>query len=363
MQNDEFSNISIKNQDNKHIINEFIRYYRFIYSNYSSSLKTSKETYYKLHAIKKVIYTISNYKNKIISGEQLSSIKGIGIKTIKRLDEILQTGQLSEITEKEHQYESITKLSQIYGIGLVKASSLYENFNIKSIDDLIKAAAQNKITLTHQMQLGIKYKDTLNNNIPHNLITLIEPIIIKKIKASDNELIPTICGSYRRNKEFSSDIDILITHPALHDTKGFGIKSLINQTQYGIFMNKVVSSLDNIFIIDKLTESSKIHFQGFATLKHILKNNNNYQFDIKNNIIRLDIIIVPIESYYTALMHFTGSAVFNQKMRIYAKSLNMKLSEYGLYKLVKNKYIPIKIHSEEDIFDKLLLKYIPPEKR
>ena len=62
-------------------------------------------------------------------------------------------------------------------------------------------------------------------------------------------------------------------------------------------------------------------------------------------------------------MHFTGSAIFNQKMRLHAKSMNMKLSEYGLYKYVNKKEILLEINSENDIFNALLLKYIPPEKR
>ena len=110
-----------------------------------------------------------------------------------------------------------------------------------------------------------------------------------------------------------------------------------------------------------MTESSKRHFQGFATFKNIV---DNYQdFDVKKSVIRLDIIIVPYSSYYTALMHFTGSAVFNQKMRLHAKSMNMKLSEYGLYKHINKKDVKLEINSENDIFDTLLLKYIPPEKR
>jgi len=63
-------------------------------------------------------------------------------------------------------------------------------------------------------------------------------------------------------------------------------------------------------------------------------------------------------------MHFTGSGIFNQKMRLHAKSLGYKLSEYGLSK-IDNKHNKknIIINSEEDIFKILLLKYIPPEKR
>ena len=170
--------------------------------------------------------------------------------------------------------------------------------------------------------------------------------------------IPVICGSFRRNKDFSSDLDILITH-----------KDLEEKDESGEYMHQVVKALDKNFIIDKLTEDSKTHFQGFASFKNIPKintwNKSNVEtsFDIKTNVIRLDIIIVPISSFYTALMHFTGSAVFNQKMRLHAKSLGFKLSEYGLFKMEKNKYVNMPISSEKDIFDILLLKYISPDKR
>jgi DNA polymerase/3'-5' exonuclease PolX len=178
-----------------------------------------------------------------------------------------------------------------------------------------------------------------------------EKIILSKIKSLDKNLIAVICGSFRRKKQFSSDMDILLTHPNITDT---------NDKQ-GIYLDKVVNVLTNFFIIDKLTESSKRHFQGFATFKNIV---NDYpDFNIENSVIRLDIIIIPYSSYYTALLHFTGSAVFNQKMRLHAKSMNMKLSEYGLYKHGNKKDTRLEIDSEEDIFNILLLKYIPPEKR
>lgn len=345
------SNIKVKNEENLYIVNEFIRYYKFIYSNYTTTEKTSKEIYYKLATIKKVIDTIAKISKIITSGENLANIKGIGPKTIARINEIIKTGQLSEIKEKEKQYETISELSTIYGIGPTKASLFYEQFKIKSIKDLIKASKEGKITLTHQMELGIKYKDTLVEKIPHELIKKAENYIIEKINNIDDNIVAVICGSFRRKKDFSSDMDILLTHPNITTTNN----------KQGIYLDKVVQTLDNYFIIDKLTESSKRHFQGFASFKNILKNFKD--FDIKNNVIRLDIIIVPYHSYYTALMHFTGSAVFNQKMRLHAKSMNMKLSEYGLFKQVGKKYIPLEINSEEDIFDNLLLKYIPPEKR
>ena len=78
-----------------------------------------------------------------------------------------------------------------------------------------------------------------------------------------------------------------------------------------------------------------------------------------NPVRRIDIRFVPFQSYYSALLYFTGSFQLNREMRQVAKKLGYKLNEYGLY---KNKKL-IKVNSEKDIFDKLKLKYQEPKYR
>ena len=78
-----------------------------------------------------------------------------------------------------------------------------------------------------------------------------------------------------------------------------------------------------------------------------------------NPIRRIDIRFISYDSYYSALLYFTGSSNLNKKMRKIAKELGYKLSEYGLEK--NNKLI--KINSEKDIFDKLNMEYLEPKFR
>lgn len=347
----DFSHINVKNPLNKYIVDEFIKYYKFCYSNYSNSSKTPKEMHYKLLSISKIINIIAKLSKHLTSSDMISNIKGVGPKTISRVDEIINTKKLSEISNNNNIFNSISELSSIYGIGPVKASVFYKKFNIKTIQELIDASNKGLISLTNQMKLGIKYKNSLIEQIPHDLIKSAEIHIINKIKSIDKNLICVFCGSYRRLKPFSSDIDILISHKLISST---------NDPNQTMFLNNVIDVLSNYFIVDKLTLSSNKHFQGFASFKNIISKKFP-NFDIKNSVIRLDIIIVPYVSFFTALMHFTGSASFNQKMRLHAKTLNMKLSEYALYD--NNTKSQLTIKSEHDIFNNLLLKYIPPEKR
>ncbi len=352
----DFSNIKVKNPSNLYIVEEFIRYFNWIYSNYTKSTKSSKENYYKLLVIKKTIDIIAKYSKTITSGSQLENIKGIGPKTIARINEIIDTGKLAEIKEGKNQISAVKELSEIYGIGPVKASEFYTLYKITNLKQLIEADKKGLIELTNQMKLGIKYKDTLRTKIPRILIASLDIFVHDKLYKLDPNFISVICGSYRRGKDFSSDVDILITN-----------KNLISKEDTGKYLKIVLDNLSKYFIVDSLTTSYNTHFQGFGSFKLIPNLPNEYDksiFNPKTNVIRLDIILVPMQYFYSALMHFTGSGDFNQKLRLHAKSLGFKLSEYGLVtidKTGKEKHIPI--NSEQDIFDTLLLKYVAPEKR
>lgn len=347
---EDFSKIIIKNRANKYIVDEFIKYYMYIYTTYTESPKTSKENYYKLQIIKKIINIIANYKAKVTSGSEFESIVGIGLKTIARIDEILKTGKLSEIVKQKEQVKSITELASIYGIGPSKASHFYKIYGIKTINELLK---NKNIVLTNQMKLGIKYKDNLNEQIPKILIARLENYIQEQLYKIDVDFISVICGSYRRGKNYSADVDILITH-----------KKLKSKLESNTIMEKIIFHFEKLFIIDKLTTKYNTHFHGFGSFKNIPDCPIDYDhsiFNIKNDVIRFDIILIPIDSFYTALLHFTGPSRFNQNIRKQAKILNMKLNEYGLFK--NNSTKSLLINSEIDIFNLLSLNYIPPTSR
>jgi len=352
----DFNNIKIVNLNNEYIIKEFIKYYNWIYSNYTNSNKSSRENYYKLRVIKKTIDILIKFKKNIFSGSQLESIKGIGPKTIARIDEIISTGKLSEIKEGINQISAVKELSEIYGIGPSHASDFYEKYKIKNIKQLIDADKKGIINLTHQMKLGIKYHDILIHKIPRILITRLDMFIHDQLYHIDKDFISVFCGSYRRGADFSSDIDILITN-----------KKLVDKNDTSKYLKIFLDNLSKYFIIDNLTTSINKHHQGFASFKNIPdlpKDYDKNMFNVKINVFRFDIIVVPIQNFYSALLHFTGSGDFNQKMRLHAKTLGYKLNEYGIYKInSKNIEKLIETKSEKDIFDILLLKYIPPEKR
>lgn len=334
----------ITNEKNRKIIDEFIRYYKYIYTSQDNLNKSPKEIYYKLQNIKKVINILSKYKKEITIDElpDVKKIKYIGEKTIKRIEDILKTGKITEIEDIQDKEKTIDELTKIYGIGSSKALKLY-NQGIKSIDDLKNHTDE----LTFQQKIGLKYYKDINEKIPRIIILQFDIYVNKLINNFDKDYIIVICGSYRREKNYSSDIDILISHKKI---------KMINQCKS--YLDNVINLLNN-FIVDKLNIDYTNHFQGYASFKNLnIKSTDN--FNTQKNIIKLDIITVPIESLFTAMLHFTGNGNFNEYLRGMAKKKNMKLNEYELKDNNNKKII---INSEYDVFKYLNITYLQPNER
>jgi DNA polymerase/3'-5' exonuclease PolX len=80
----------------------------------------------------------------------------------------------------------------------------------------------------------------------------------------------------------------------------------------------------------------------------------------KASLRRIDIRFMPQESYYTAVLYFTGSGEFNRQMRGVALSMGYTLNEY---RLLNDKGKIMKVESEQDVFDYLNMEYMLPKER
>jgi len=280
---------------------------------------------FKVNSFKKTINLIKELDYKIVSAEQLKNIKGIGKGTIDRINEILKNGNLEEnkkIEKKEKNISDFNKLQTITGIGPAKAKQLIEKKI--TFDNLIKNPTDSILKeLTHHQLIGVKYYNDLLKRIDSGIIYDIE----KYLNKFDFKF--NICGSYRRQKPNSGDIDILI----LEEKKT--LKDIV----------KILTE-DN-FIIDNLTDDGKTKYMGICKTP-------------KSHAMRIDIRLIPKKSYPFALLYFTGSKKTNTYMRNIAIKNGYKLSEYGLYD--KNN-TSISLESEKAIFEFLQLPYLSPEKR
>jgi DNA polymerase beta len=288
---------------------------------------------YRLTAINNLLDIIKKYPEEIKSSSQLKNIKGVGSHSLKRIDEILETGKLSEIHDNILLNNSIQELTKIYGIGDKMAYDLYIKYNIKTIEDLIKSYKNKKIKLSATVIKGLTYYNIVKENIPREEIDKIDNLIHEIVRNIDIELFYVICGSYRRMKDTSGDIDIIITHPNTNMN----------------YLSRIIKEFKkHNFIVDSLTsDNTKTKYMGYCKYKN-------------NPVRRLDMRFIPYNSYYCALMYFTGSKDFNRKIRHIANTLGYTLNEYNLIDSKNNKIV---INSELDIFKTLGLEYVNPEYR
>lgn len=310
-----------------------------------------KNITYKLRVIDNTIDAINNFNKKITlqNFTELSNIKGIGKKTIDKIEEILKTGELQTLKEFVQNDNNIEKnklleeLKTIVGVGNVVAEEFIKK-GIISIDDLKTKVNNKEIKVNDKITLGIKYHNKFFDNIPKKEIDQVKIKfnniinVLNVDNTKDNKFILEICGSYRRKKAKSGDIDILI--------------SKLNNENIGTYLRMFIDKLkENNLLVDDITNKNyRTKYMGFLKYKN-------------NPIRRIDIRFVPWSSFYYSLLYFTGSMEFNRKMRRIAKEKGYRLSEYALYDIDTNNKVDIDINSEKDIFDFLKIDYMEPNDR
>ena len=154
---------------------------------------------------------------------KLLALPGIGKGTVARIAEILNTNNLQEIDylqgfidQQTISYNNTLKLigelSNIIGIGEKIALKLIKEHNLTSLSDFKNKVINNQIEVNDKIKLGLKYLDVYQQNIPRAEIDQYNNILNKIISNLDPKYIYMICGSYRRNKPKSNDIDVLLVH-------------------------------------------------------------------------------------------------------------------------------------------------------
>ncbi|KYQ52305.1 DNA polymerase beta [Trachymyrmex zeteki] len=252
-------------------------------------------------------------------------------------------GSFVQNIKKDDTNVAISLLARVSGIGPAKAKELVEA-GIKTLEDLKKH--QDK--LTHHQKLGLKYFDDFEKKIPRAEIVQIEKILKNAIKELNSAYLVTICGSYRRNKEESGDIDVLVTHPNY-------ISKAKDEKKKAISLKIIVECLEKKKLITDTISLGSTKFMGVCQLPE----------DKSKPFRRLDIRLTFHDQYYCAILYFTGSDLFNKNMRAHALEKKYTLNEYALKRLTieGRPGEAEKITSEKDVFKFLGLPYKDPKDR
>jgi DNA polymerase (family 10) len=256
----------------------------------------------------------------------LSDLPGIGKDLADKIAHIVETGHFDLLDAlKKKLPGELGEMAALPGLGPKRIKLLYSKLHVRTLNDLRKAVKAGRLHKRKGFGPAIEKKLAA---------ALQKPVSTKRYKISVAEqeaesLVAylrdggkvTVSGSYRRRRETVGDLDILVTskHAAA---------ACDNLTQY-----------DNV--ADVLA-----HGPTRATV--VLRSG-----------IQVDLRAVAEECYGAALMYFTGSKAHNIALRGIANDRKWKLNEYGLFSGKRR----IAGETEEEVYKKLGLAYIPPEMR
>jgi DNA polymerase (family 10) len=266
--------------------------------------------------------------------KSIENIPGIGKSLAEKIEEFIKSNKIKYYEELKKKIPvKLNELRNVEGLGPKSIKKLYEKLHITNLEELKKAAQDGKIRNIEGF--GIKSEEKILKSIEflnksqgrfllYKIIPEVEKIK-KELEKTKGTKKVVIAGSIRRMKETVGDVDILA-------------------------VSKKHKEIINRFV--KIEGVEKIIAQGEtkAAIKLSLG-------------INVDLRVVEEKSFGAALNYFTGSKEHNIALRELALKKNLKLNEYGIFKIEKNKEIFIGGENEEEIYQILGMDYIAPELR
>jgi len=297
---------------------------------------------FRIRSYRNAAQAIENHshqlKDIISDPKQVLAIPGIGKGMLTNLQELFNSGKLAvqaELLEKYH--PSMLQLLKIQGLGPKTIALIWSAYKVSDVDGVEKLAREGKIRELPRM--GEKHEAKLLKAIADyrriggrfqidaaELECQKLTAYIEKFSGIDKI---TPAGSLRRGRDTVGDLDILVTGKACCTEDG---------RQEAIeYVSKYPPVMDVI-----------------------ARGDNKISFHLRDGM-QVDVRLLPPESFGAAMQYFTGSKAHNVTLRQRALKMGYTLNEYSLATLEGEK--PVAGKTEEEIYDKLKLDYIPPEMR
>ncbi|MGI0035219.1 MAG: DNA polymerase/3'-5' exonuclease PolX, partial [Nitrososphaera sp.] len=260
----------------------------------------------------------------------LLEIPSIGKAIASKLEEFIKGGRLHQLDELKAKIPvDIKELSGIEGIGPKTIKVLYDKLGIRNLAELEKAATAGRLRsvpgFTEKKEKDVlkriafskkgKGRRTIGEVFP--MIKQIESKLLQ-VKGVKNALA---AGSVRRMRETIGDIDYLVSSEEPRTVMDFFVS---------------MPEVDQVV--------------GRGPAKAFVKLAGG---------IDADLLVVPRESWGSALQYFTGSKDHSVELRRIAIAKGLRLNEWGVFRGKKR----VAGETEEEVYSALGLQWVPPEMR
>ncbi|KAF9502808.1 hypothetical protein BS47DRAFT_1459576, partial [Hydnum rufescens UP504] len=158
------------------------------------------------------ISVLKAYPRVVRSSKEVVDLPGLGPKLFKMIDEFLKDGEIKEARRalSSPRFGVLSQFSSIYGIGPSTARRLYDQ-GYRTFEDLEgyydEWEGQNGKPSGKREALLLR--DDLAQKISRTEVEEMAEAICKHLDSIQEGFQHTVCGGYRRGKEYSNDVDIV----------------------------------------------------------------------------------------------------------------------------------------------------------
>ena len=276
----------------------------------------------------------------VATPEKLLELPGIGQGMVEHLTEIVKTSDYSLRKKLLKKYpDTILDLLSLQSLGPKKVALLWKTFKTATVADVEKLAKDGKLrdlagfgekseqNILKAVEVFRKSTGRFQLNTGEDAAQAIAAHIRKVGKAVESV---TPAGSLRRGKETVGDLDLLVT-------------------------------MADGYTKQKDVDAVAKHILTYAGIDQTLAHGENkVSFTLEDGL-QVDVRLLEKDHFGAALLYFTGSKEHNVKLRGRANDMGYTLNEYALATLKGENRVAGR--TEEEIYGKLKLDYIPPELR
>lgn len=262
----------------------------------------------------------------------LLEIPGIGKAIAAKIEEFVKTGRVHQLDDLKKQIPiDVDQMKSVEGVGPKTVRAIYKKLGVTDLAGLESAASEG--TLKTVPGISAKKGQDILKKIEfakkrggRRMIGEVWPLakgIESRLQKLDGVFAAALAGSARRMKETVGDLDYIVTCK-----------------DAGAVMD---------FFTD-MPEVEEVKSRGSAKA-----------FVRLHGGIDADILVVPQESWGSALLYFTGSKDHNVQLRKIAIEMKLRLNEWGVFQAGTEKRVAGR--DEKEVYEALGLQWMPPEMR
>ncbi|KAK5995837.1 DNA polymerase type-X family protein pol4 [Cladobotryum mycophilum] len=325
------------------------------------------------------IATLSAYPYPLQRPRELARLPGCGAKIAELYQQWTVTGHTSETTAAatDPRLAVLRKFYGIWGVGDTTAREFY-NKGWRDIDDVVEYGWD---SLSRVQQIGIKYHEEFQLKIPRTEVEAIADVILSHGRNIDPGFQMVIVGGYRRGKQESGDVDVILSHKDEKKTH-----QMIDKIVIGLEKGSFITHTLSLSMRNSERGQAPLAWKGegrkagsgFDTLDKamVVWQDPNGMLDTATGTVphrRVDIIISPWKTVGCAVLGWSGATTFERDLRRYCKmERGLKFDSSGIRSRANGSWVdlegmdgtaPDMETAEKRVFEGLGLPWRPPSER